>query len=94
MALAWIYRLQHRAREEGGHLAWTTEIINPGRHPGMRGHDAEALATHTLRARGSHTADQLLHETATGRECGAPSVWGPDDWREAVVLPVPRGAIP
>eukprot|EP00974_Lingulodinium_polyedra_P033664 3237648-Lingulodinium_polyedra.AAC.1 len=60
----------------------------------MREHDAEALAAHTLRAWGSRAADQLLHEAAAGQDCGAPAVWGPDDWREAVVLPVPRGAIP
>eukprot|EP00974_Lingulodinium_polyedra_P013560 1313143-Lingulodinium_polyedra.AAC.1 len=33
-ALAWIHRLQHRAREDGGHLEWHTEIITPGRRPG------------------------------------------------------------
>eukprot|EP00974_Lingulodinium_polyedra_P099395 9628611-Lingulodinium_polyedra.AAC.1 len=60
----------------------------------MREHGAEALATHALQAWGSRTADQLLQAAASGQDCGAPAAWGPDDWREAVVLPVPRGAIP
>eukprot|EP00974_Lingulodinium_polyedra_P087888 8522113-Lingulodinium_polyedra.AAC.1 len=54
----------------------------------------EALITRALRVRGSRTAEQLLQEAAAGRECGAPQTWGPDDWREAAVLPLRRGAIP
>eukprot|EP00974_Lingulodinium_polyedra_P097216 9421758-Lingulodinium_polyedra.AAC.1 len=59
---------------------------SPGQAPRHAGTRRRGPCHAYLEGMGSHTTDQLLHAAAIGQDCGAPTVWGPNDWREAVVL--------
>eukprot|EP00974_Lingulodinium_polyedra_P037835 3628461-Lingulodinium_polyedra.AAC.1 len=52
------------------------------------------VITHTLRCRGAPLVLDILKAAAAGTDADAPEVWGPDDWRNAIVIFLKKGAIP
>ena len=44
----------------GGHLEWNTEILRPGRNPGMNSATTEPLLIHTLRCHQAPFAEMTL----------------------------------
>ena len=60
----------------------------------MRGPGVEPIAVHTVRCSHAPCAAGRIAAAARRGVPGAPEVWGPEHWRDAVVLLVPVGAIP
>eukprot|EP00974_Lingulodinium_polyedra_P123816 11188202-Lingulodinium_polyedra.AAC.1 len=61
-------KIQLLAWGEQGHLEWRTQLLAPGRLPGMTGPGVGPWLVHTLRCHHAPTAAAALCETARGRE--------------------------
>ena len=79
---------------------WETEVLSPGRGPGVQGIGIGAVLAHTLTFHGAaaqQTMSQMLAElTSQGNRlaCALISEWAESEAADAVLVPVPRGAIP
>eukprot|EP00974_Lingulodinium_polyedra_P005833 553020-Lingulodinium_polyedra.AAC.1 len=60
----------------------------------MNGPGIEPWAAHTLRCVDSPGALEALRTAARGGDQEAPSVWGPDHWRDAVAIFPRADALP
>ena len=85
----------------GGAMQWSTEILRPGRQPGMATPEATPVARHCIRLFGEYgrtAAAQLKDKLKAleGSDCAGTLVssWTPEEHRGAVLAPVTYGAIP
>ena len=92
---------QRECHMRGGAMQWSTEVIRPGRQPGMATPEAYSCARHCIRlsgAGGSEAAEELVHrlKRLEGAECEGTliSSWTPEEHRDAVLAPVAHGAVP
>lgn len=99
----WAINAETSVAAGGGFLEWNTEVLRPGRHPGMNSATTEPLLIHTLRCHQAPIAEIALevyasrvpnNTGASGLAAAGDTVWGPDRIDHAVLLFVPRGALP
>ena len=84
----------------GAMCTWETEVLPPGLGPGMQGIGIGAILVHTLTFHGAmaqQTMGQIRAELTSQSNrlaCAPISVWTESEAADAVLVPVPRGAIP
>ena len=93
--------LQRELQARGVGCLWTSDVILPGRLPGMAGPEAFSLFRHKLRLTGaaaSREADEARARLkALEGSCGPSTlvtVWRPADHWAALLTSVPQGAVP
>ena len=92
---------QHAVQPAGTHVEWRTETMRPGTLPGMQGSEVFAITIHALLVHGpaaEQAARAILRQVRTHEGADGPgslvSAWMLDDLRDAVMVVVPRGAVP
>jgi len=93
--------LRRELQARGVGCLWTTDVLPPGRMPGMSGPEAFCLTRHKLRLTGEAAAKEAEEARARLKvlegSCGPGtlvSVWRPADHRAALMTSVPQGAMP
>ena len=94
--LARLWELQaHSNVVQASRLQWRTDTYRPGRQPGMRSGDTPTYVVHSVRGTGDRaTNDTLARLAGTENPSCTWQGWSDDQWDDAVVFHVPRGAVP